>query len=77
MIDPKYPDHAQFDLETYEQWREFYPDAQEMKSPADMVPPPQGTKVQIAVYKDTDHAHDLVTRRSVTRIVLFLFISHV
>ena len=38
MIDPKYPDHAQFIVETYDQWQEFYPEAEEMKPPADMVP---------------------------------------
>ena len=29
-------------------------------------------KVRITVYKDADHAHDLVTRRSVSGILLFL-----
>ena len=58
MTDLKYPDHARFNVETYDQWREFYPDAQEMKPPADMVPVPLGSKVRITEYKDTDHAHD-------------------
>ena len=35
-------------------------------------PVPLGPKVRITVYKDADHAHDLVTRRSVTGVLLFL-----
>ena len=72
MIDPKYPDHAQFNVETYDQWQEFYPDIGEMKPPPDMVLKPLGPKVRITVYKDTDRALDLVTRRSVSGILLFL-----
>ena len=33
IIDPKYPDHQQFDVQTYEQWKEFYPDAEEVLQP--------------------------------------------
>ncbi len=29
IIDPKYPDHSQFDIADYEQWKEFYPEAEE------------------------------------------------
>ena len=36
------------------------------------MPPPRGPKMRITVYKDADHAHDLVTRRSVTGCLLFL-----
>ena len=37
-----------------------------------MIPPPLGKKLRITVYKDADHARNLVTRRSVTGILLFL-----
>ena len=30
IIDPKYPDHSQFDTANYDTWKEFYPDAEEM-----------------------------------------------
>ena len=51
-------------------WIEFYPDACEEIPPT--FPEPKGASVQITVYKDADHAFDLVTRRSVTGILLFL-----
>ena len=72
IIDPKYPNHDDFDVETYDQWKEFYPDAQEDIPHKSMVPEPRGNKIRITVYKDADHAHDQVTRRSVTGVLLFL-----
>ena len=36
------------------------------------LPEPKGKPVKITVYVDADHAHDQVTRRSVTGIILFL-----
>src|SRR5210317_761187 len=38
----------------------------------DMLPKPLGKKIRITVYTDSDHAHDVVTRRSVTGVLLFL-----
>src|SRR5210317_1427787 len=38
----------------------------------DMLPKPLGKKIQITAYTDSDHAHDVVTRRSVTGVLLFL-----
>jgi len=72
MIDPKYPDHSQFDIADYEQWSEFYPDAEEIIPGESERPTPTGPKVRITVYKDADHAHDILTRRSVTGVLLFL-----
>ena len=72
IIDPKYPDHSQFDIANYDTWKEFYPDAEEMTPGLDERPEPKGPKVRITVYKDADHAHDVVTRRSVTGVILFL-----
>jgi Reverse transcriptase (RNA-dependent DNA polymerase) len=51
-------------------WIEFYPEAQEELPPS--FPTPKGSPIQITVYKDADHAFDLVTRRSVTGILLYL-----
>ena len=51
-------------------WDEFYPDARE-EIPHDM-PPPKSRPVHITAYVDADHAHDLVTRRSVTGILIYL-----
>ena len=50
--------------------KDFYPDAEE-EIPNDH-PAPKGPKVRMTVYVDADHAHDLTTRRSITRILLML-----
>jgi hypothetical protein len=41
------------------------------KIPNDL-PTPKGPKVRMTVYVDADHAHDLVTRRSITGILVML-----
>ena len=51
-------------------WDEFYPDACE-EIPHDM-PSPKCRPVHISAYVDADHAHDLVTRRSVTGVLIYL-----
>ena len=51
-------------------WDEFYPDARE-EIPHDM-PPPKYKPVRITAYVDADHAHDLVTRRSVTGVLIYI-----
>jgi hypothetical protein len=47
---------------------EFYLDAGE-EIPKDL-PPEKGPSVRITVYVDVDHAHDLVTRISITGILI-------
>ena len=37
-----------------------------------MIPKPLGKKIRITAYKDADHAHDILTRRFVTGILLFI-----
>src|SRR5210317_959564 len=37
-----------------------------------MFPTPLGDKNRITVYTDSNHAHDVVTRQSVTGVLLFL-----
>ena len=51
-------------------WREQYPDAEEELPPN--MPQPRGWPVRITAYVDADHAHNLVTRRSVSGVVIFL-----
>jgi hypothetical protein len=51
-------------------WTEFYPDAEE-ELPPDM-PLPRGKPMTTICYVDADHAHDTITRRSVTGVLLFL-----
>jgi hypothetical protein len=70
VINPGYRDNSKHQLSKYENWKEFYPDAEE-QLPENM-PTPYGRKARITVYVDADHAHDVVTRRSVTAILLFI-----
>ena len=51
-------------------WKEFYPDAAE-ELPPNMLEP-KGKPVRITVHLDADHARDVVTRRSVTGVLVFL-----
>jgi hypothetical protein len=70
IIDISYPDHSVYPVEDHSNWMEFYPDATEeiLKD----LPPEKGPRVRMAVYVDADHAHDLVTRRSITGILVMM-----
>jgi hypothetical protein len=70
IIDTSYPDHSVYPVEDYSNWIEFYPDAGE-EIPKDL-PFEEGPRVRMTVYVDTDHAHDLVIRRSITGILVML-----
>ena len=70
LFDTSYPDHSKFPVEDHDSWGEVYPEAEE-EIPDDM-PAQKGKPVRITVYVDADHAHDVVTRRSVTGILLML-----
>jgi hypothetical protein len=72
LVDPTTMDNSAFDKkkQSYDTWLEFYPDAEE-DMPYDQ-PEPGTKKAQITVFVDADHAHDVLTRRSVTGIVLFI-----
>ena len=50
--------------------KKAYPDAQEEENPTD--PEPLGKSLPITVFVDADHAHDHVTRRSITGILAFV-----
>ena len=69
LFDTSYPQHHSIDIDDAD-WIEWYPDAEE-ELPPDM-PEPKGKSVRITVYLDADHAHDVVTRRSVTGILILL-----
>ncbi len=66
MVDPNYLDHSLYETEDYS-WTEFYPDAEE-ELPEDM-PEPRGKPARTTTYVDADHAHDTVTRRSVSGVL--------
>jgi hypothetical protein len=70
IIDTSYPDHSVYTVEDHSNWMEFYSDSGEW-IPKDL-PPEKGPRVMMTVYVDADHAHDLVTRRSITGILVML-----
>jgi hypothetical protein len=76
IIDTSYPDHSMYSehsvypVEDHSNWMEFYPNAGE-EIPKDL-PPEKGPRIKMTVYVDADHAHDLVTRRSITGIPVML-----
>ena len=72
ILDPNYPKHSNFPTPECDNWKEFYPDAQEHIPHESETPVPRGCFARITVFKDADHAHDLLTRRSVTGILLMI-----
>ena len=74
LIDPNYHTIAAGLIKTSKKydWTEFYPNAKEEIPPVGSVPVAKGRKAKITVYVDADHAHDQVTRRSVTGILVFI-----
>ena len=72
VIDPNYRDNTKFleKVGNHDNWKEFYADAEE-DIPSNVITP-LGLPARITIYKDADHAHDLLTRRSVTGILLMV-----
>jgi hypothetical protein len=70
VVDPNFKDWSGYNTTEYDTWKEFYPDAEE--DMPDNMPVPKGKGGRMTVYVDADHAHDKVTRRSVSGIVLFI-----
>jgi hypothetical protein len=71
IIDTSYPDHSMHPVEDHHSnWMEFYPDASE-EIPKDL-PSEKVPRVRMTVYVDADHAHDPVTRRTITGILVML-----
>jgi hypothetical protein len=71
IIDTSYPEHSVYPVEDHSNSMEFYPDASE-EIPKDH-PPEKGSRVWMTVCVDADHAHDLVTRRSITGIPVMIY----
>jgi hypothetical protein len=69
LIDTHEPDRSQHTVDEHT-WTEFYPDAEEILP--DNMPEPKGPVATTTCYVDADHAHDTVTRRSVTGILIFV-----
>ena len=67
VLDPSYIEHGE---EPTSDWSGFYPEAVE-DIPPDM-PEPLGKAVQITAFVDSDHAGDLLTRRSRTGILIYV-----
>ena len=70
LLDNSYPDHSKYQTDLEYDWTGFCPDAEE-EIPHDMLDP-KGRKVRLMSYIDADHAHNQVTRRSITGIIMFL-----
>ena len=72
MIDPNHPKHSIFLTSECDNWKEFYPDAEEHIPDEEDTPTPKGLPVRFTCFKDADHVHDIITRRSVTGILLLV-----
>jgi hypothetical protein len=70
MIDASNLDHSVFPVEYHSNWMEFHPDFSE-EIPEDL-PPEKRPRVRMTVYVDADHAHDLVTRSSITGVLVMI-----
>jgi hypothetical protein len=66
IIDPGFFDQKEHQSNDFDNWR----DAEEEMPPDQLEP--LGKKARITIFVDADHAHDVVTRRSVTGIILFI-----
>jgi hypothetical protein len=64
IVEILYPEYSMYLFEDHSNWIEFYPDASE-EIPKDLHPG-KGPRARMTVYVDADHAHDVVTRRSMT-----------
>ena len=68
-IDPNVTNRLEF--QPINDWVEIFPDAYE-DVPPNMPTQKYGKRFQITYYVDADHAHNTVTRRSVTSIILLI-----
>ena len=67
VLDPSYIEHGD---EPMGDWTAFYPNAKE-EVPLD-APEPLGNPLQMTCFVDSDHAGDLLTRRSRTGVLIYL-----
>ena len=68
-LDPQHPQVDKRSFQSYD-WYDFYQDPEEA-TPGDM-PPPRGESVMMHCFVDSDHAGNMVTRRSQTGCLLFV-----
>jgi hypothetical protein len=66
VFDPTYVDH---DTPTPPDWSDFYKPVSEIIPPD--APTPRGKPVQMTAFVDSDHAGDLISRRSRTGVLIF------
>jgi len=71
IIDSDNTNNGYRDNISQQHWSQFYEDIEET-TPAN-APPPRGQAVKINMFCDAAHATDLITRRSTTGIIFFLF----
>ena len=70
LVNPEPPNHNEYSVIDFDNWKEFYPDAEEELPPE--MPEPKGKKAKITVWVDADHGYDQVTRRSVSGILVMI-----
>ncbi len=70
IIDANLRDWSKYPMTNQDSWQGLYPDATEELPPN--MPSPKGIGVKITCYVDADHAHDQLTWRSVTGVILLL-----
>jgi hypothetical protein len=68
IIDTSYLDRSMYPVEDHSNWMEFYPDSGE-EVPKDLSPEKE-PRLRMIVYVELHHAHDVVTRRSIARILV-------
>ena len=69
-FDPRRPVYDDSTIFNNADWSEFYPDAREEDPPG--MPEPLGKAMKMACFVDSNHAGNVVTRRSHTGIMIFL-----
>ena len=70
LVNPDSPDHEKYGAVIFDNWKEFYPGAKE-QLPYNP-PRPMGRLARITVWVDASHAICLVTRRSVTGVIVMI-----
>jgi hypothetical protein len=75
IVDTTYVNHSSYPIEDHPNWKDFYADGEE-EIPNDLLKS-KGLKVKMTVYADADYAHDLVTRKSITGILLIALMMEI
>ena len=71
LVSPKPADHSRYPCDDHaDAWETFYPGIKE-DIPSNM-PTPKGAPVTISIWVDADHAHDQITRKSISGVVVLI-----